>query len=412
MEGVIEMSRKELRQVEVYAMVESGVMSLIEAVEWLPIGYRQAKRNYKKYRLEGAEGLVHGLRGRPSNHRTGEAYRQGVIAFYQENLGGFNLSHASEKLRENGLEVNPETLRIWLIEEGYWKPRCKRKRGVHRQWRERKERVGEMVQMDGSFHSWFGDDRKDCLMVMVDDADNTTYARLYPEETTRGAMETLRGWVELYGIPFSLYTDRKTVYHTQREPSVEEQLAGIEPRTVFGKVCDRLGITLIAAQSPQAKGRVERQNGTLQDRLVSEIRYRKLTQIEQVNDYLREEFLPRFNHQFRKEARDTRDAHRGTEGMDLDVLFSIEEQRRVNNDWTIRYHNTRYQLKGKTSYPPAKSQVTVQERLDGTLHIYYRGKELGYTSIPETRTEKSQPQEMTEFPWPGTPSQTTGEIRV
>ena len=385
MEGNITMSRKEQKQLEIYAMVREGVLTLVEAAERLDIGYRQVRRNYRKYQTNGASGLVHGLRGRPSNHQVDRSHRQAVILFYQERLKGFNLKHASEKLTENGLEVNSETLRLWLISEGQWTPRKRKKRQHHRQWRQRKERTGDMIQMDGSFHHWFGDDREDCLMVMVDDADNATHARLFHEETTKGAMETLKDWIEHYGIPSSLYTDRKNVYHTDREPSIEEQLKGIEPRTVFGKACEKLGITLIRAYSPQAKGRVERQNSTLQDRLVSEIRYRKLTSVEEVNGFLTRIFLPQFNRQFKKEPSDLRDAHRPADGRDLGAIFSIEEKRRVNNDWTIRHHKIIYQLKGGTSYPPAKSYVTVQERLDGTLHIYYRGKEVSYTLILDSR---------------------------
>ena len=175
MEGDMAMSRKEQRQLEVYGMVKEGVLTLVEAAERLAIGYRQVRRNYQKYRLNEVSGLVHKLRGRPSNHQVSGFYRQAVLAFYQENLKGFNLNHASEKLAENGLEVNPETLRRWLISEGQWIPRKRKKRQHHRQWRKRRERIGNMIQMDGSFHHWFGDDREDCLMVMTDDADNTTY---------------------------------------------------------------------------------------------------------------------------------------------------------------------------------------------------------------------------------------------
>lgn len=388
MRGDITMSRKEQGQLEVYAMVQEGVLTLAEATARVEIGYRQVRRNYQKYRLNGASGLVHKLRGRPSNHQVSEYHRQAVLAFYQEKLKGFNLNHASEKLAENGLQVNPETLRRWLISEGQWIPRKKKKRQHHRQWRKRRERPGDMIQMDGSFHHWFGDDREDCLMVMIDDADNTTYARLFHEETTRGALETLRDWVKLYGIPSSLYTDRKTVYHPQREPSIEEQLKGIKPKTAFGKVCSKLDISLIRAYSPQAKGRVERQNSTLQDRLVNEIRYHKLTSVEAVNHYLADTYLPQFNRQFKKAPSDLRDAHRPVEGRDLQAIFSIEEKRRVNNDWTIRYHNSLYQLKGSSSYLPAKSYVTVQERLDGTLHIYYRGREVSYTLIEKASRPK------------------------
>jgi hypothetical protein len=277
MEGDMAMSRKEQRQLEVYGMVKEGVLTLVEAAERLAIGYRQVRRNYQKYRLNEVSGLVHKLRGRPSNHQVSGFYRQAVLAFYQENLKGFNLNHASEKLAENGLEVNPETLRRWLISEGQWIPRKRKKRQHHRQWRKRRERIGNMIQMDGSFHHWFGDDREDCLMVMTDDADNTIYARLFHEETTRGALKTLRDWIELYGIPSSLHTDRETVCQIQR-------------------------------------------------------------------------------------------------------ASSIEEKRRVNSDWTIRYRNGIYQLKGLLLYLPAKSYVTVQEHLDGTLHIDCRGKEVSYAA--------------------------------
>jgi len=402
MEGHITLSRKEQKQCALYPLVQKKVITLKEAGKKLGLSYRQVKRNYKRYRELGALGLAHRLRGRPSNHRIPTHYRESILSFYREHLQGFNLQHASEKLSEQNLPVHPETLRLWLKQEGEWISRRK-KVSRHRSWRERKQQFGEMLQMDGSFHNWLGTEETHCMMVLVDDATGITFAQLYKEETTRAAMEALKDWIQSHGIPESIYTDGKSVYKTNREPTIEEQLNNIRPQTAFGKVCDKLGIQLITAHSPQAKGRVERENGTLQDRLVNELRYHGINTVKQANQFLLTTFLPDLNRKFGKTPASEIDGHRKVDNLDMAAIFSWEETRKINNDWTIRYQNQYYQLDGSTaSLPPAKQRVTVQKRLDGSIHILYRGRELAYKVIAKPVAGKPAVQPKTAIPWLGT----------
>ena len=210
-------------------------------------------RSYKRYREDGDRGLVHRSRGRPSNRAKPEEFRREVLKRYDEKYEDFGPTFVAEKLAEEGLVLDHETLRRWLLAENKWKK--KRRRGKHRSRRERKAHFGELVQLDGSHHRWFGPEHPgSCLMNMVDDATGTTLSSMADEETTEAAMGTLWLWIERYGVPSALYTDKKNVFVTDREPTIEEQLAGMEPRrcVAFGKACEKLEIEIITANSPRA----------------------------------------------------------------------------------------------------------------------------------------------------------------
>ena len=259
-----------------------------------------------------------------------------------------------------------------------------------------------MLQLDGSFHDWLSTGEQYCMMVLIDDATNFTYARLYDEETTKAAMELLKDWIQTHGIPGSIYSDGKGVYKTDREPTIEEQLNDIEPRTAFGKVCGKLNIQLITAHSPQAKGRVERENGTLQDRAVNELRYHGIDNIKDANRFLETTFLPDLNRKFRKSPASEIDGHRKADNLDTDAIFSWEYTRKINNDWTVRFQNQYYQLNGPGElFPPAKQRVTVQKRLDGSIHLFYRGRELAYKAISKPVPPKESWRTKTASPWLG-----------
>jgi len=377
------MSAKERGRAVDLRRVQGGEQSLVQAAARMGLSYRQAKRVWHRYREQGDAGLVHRSRGRPSNRRKPEAVRKRFLELYREQLEGFGPTLASELLSERwGLEVDHETLRRWLLAEGLW--HIRRRRPRHRKWRARKERFGEMVQLDGSDHDWFTRGRRDCLLAMIDDATSRRMTRMASGETTVDALKLLWLWVERYGIPHSLYVDRKSVYWTEREPTLEEQLAGIEPATAFGRVCQKLGIEIIAAGSPQAKGRVERSHGVYQDRLVKLIGLDGLSSCEQVNTFL-EEFDEGLNERFAVEPASPIDAHRPVpQGMDLADVFVLEFTRTVQNDWTVRFENSWYQITGpKRSLPPAKDKVQVLRRLDGTLALHYRGRPVEYEKLPE-----------------------------
>ena len=283
MEEIVGLSAKERARLVELEQVKAGRQTVVAAAERLSMSGRQGKRIWKRYRAEGAKGLVHRARGRPSNRKLDPDSKRQSLELCRTRLEGFGPTLAAEKLAEVGLMVSHETLRRWLIVEGLWKK--KRKRGPHRRWRPPKEHFGELVQMDGSFHDWLETGEKPCLIDMVDDGTSFMDGRFFEQETTEGAMRVLWGWIELYGIPRALYTDHKNLYVTDREPTVDEQLAGRPALTAFGKACHKLGIQIIPAASPQAKGRIERRHGVLQDRLVKELRLRGIKDLEAANGF-------------------------------------------------------------------------------------------------------------------------------
>ena len=300
------MSKRELGRVEVLARVRSRQLRLVDAAVLLRRGYRQTKRLWKRYREEGAAGLKHRSAGRRSNRAYAESFRRKVLGMVREKYGGavgerFGPTLAAEHLASEDAErVDAETLRRWMLAEGLWSRERRRRR--HRRRRERKEHLGELVQMDGSFHAWLEERGPEgCLMDLADDATNTTLARLGEEETIWAAAGALRAWIERYGVPLALYVDWKNLY--KRSATAQERLRGEEPITQFGRMCAKLGIEVIAASSPQAKGRVERMHGTHQDRLVKKLRRKKISTHAEANAYLDQEYLVEHNRRFARGAR-------------------------------------------------------------------------------------------------------------
>jgi transposase len=370
MSGDLLMSKKERRRLRALERVKAGIISLKEAAAVMGVSYRQAMRIKNRYQRHGAAGLVHRSRGQESNRKADPSIKEAILKRYKERYEGFGPTFAMEKLEAEGYGVHHETLRRWLMEAGLWQRH--RKRSAYRQRREPKKRFGEMVQLDGSHHRWFEDraEQTSCLMSMVDDATKTTYAFLDEQETTEAAMRLLWGWIERYGIPMSLYCDRKNVYITDREPTLEEQLEGIEPMTAFGKACEKLGIEIITAYSPQAKGRVERRHGVFQDRFVKELRLQGISGIDLANDVLEGGFLEDLNRRFTVPAIDPQDAHvKIHKRVDLRTIFCFEEIRTVSNDWVVQYDNRYFQLTGRSisftrerSFPTKRSTLRSYRR--------------------------------------------------
>jgi transposase len=238
MEEIVGLSTKERARLVELEQVKAGRQTVVAAAERLSMSGRQGKRIWKRYQAEGAKGLVHRARGRPSNRKLDPDSKRQSLELCRTRLEGFGPTLAAEKLAEVGLMVSHETLRRWLIVEGLWKK--KRKRGPHRRWRPPKEHFGELVQMDGSFHDWLETGHKPCLIDLVDDATAKMGGGFFEQETTEGAMRVLWRWIELYGIPRALYTDHKNLYVTHRELTADEQLAGRPALTAFGKACHKL----------------------------------------------------------------------------------------------------------------------------------------------------------------------------
>lgn len=380
------MSKRELERAGVLARNQSGELKLRDAARLMGLSYRQAKRLRKKYGERGASGLKHGNAGRRSHRAIAEEQRGKMLALVREHYSGgigerFGPTLAAEHLaEEHGYEVHAETLRRWMLSAGLWSRA--RKRTPYRKQRERRAHFGELIQMDGSHHGWLEErGERGCLMNMVDDATGQAAMALEGGETIWGAARILRRWVERYGVPLALYVDWKNIY--VRPGRAEEKLRGEEPETQFGRMCRELGISIITANSPQAKGRVERAHGTHQDRLVKKLRVKKICSYEAANQYLEQEYVEEHNERFGREPRAEQDYHRAAPSRrELDQIFRLEQQRSVSQDWVVRYGPRSFQLQRQSGvYAPARSKVTVCEWEDGRLAIEYRGQKMKWEEI-------------------------------
>lgn len=379
------MSARELTRVEVLSRVKAGTLSVRSAATLLSVSYRQAKRLAQRYRAEGAKGLKHRSAGRASNHARPKAERERALALVRQKYSGpvavrFGPTLAAEHLAsEDGVTVHHDTLRRWMLAAGLWSRA--RKRSPHRSRRERKAHFGELVQLDGSFHLWYeARGPRGCLMNLVDDATGRTLARLGEEETIWAAVDVLRRWIEAYGLPLALYTDWKNVY--VREPNAQEQGTGAVPLTQFGRMCGSLGIQIIAASSPQAKGRVERNHGTHQDRLVKKLRRLGIADATAANAFLETRYLPEHNARFTQAPASTENFHRRTPSRaSLDRAFQLEETRVLSNDWIVRYDTRYFQVARQSQQAPARSTVVVREAITGAIEIRYRGRVMRWREI-------------------------------
>ena len=304
------MSDRDLHRVSVISRMVSGELTSQEGAELLAVSVRQVKRLKKRYVAGGARGLRHGLLGRSSNRQRAPSERERVLGIVRERYSGetekgagqrFGPTLAAEQLEEDeGLIIPVSTLRRWMTESRLWTRRRKWRPRFRR--RDRREHFGELVQLDGSFHDWLeGRGPVGCLMTMTDDATGRVFAQISKEETLWAAAHLLRGWIELYGVPRALYTDWKNLYHSRDRER--------RPLTQFGLMCSKLGIKIIAASSPQAKGRVERTHGTNQDRLIKKLRLQGIATYEEMNCYLTEHYLPAHNARFAHAPASSGDYH-------------------------------------------------------------------------------------------------------
>jgi len=379
------MSTDELKRAGVLARVAAETLSLRSAAALMAVSYRQAKRLYGRYRTKGAAGLRHGRAGQASNRATAARIRTRALALVREKYSGaiderFGPTLAAEHLAsEDGLTVDHETLRRWMLAAGLWSRA--RKRSPHRRRRERKAHFGELVQMDGSFHLWLeGRAPASCLLTLVDDATGQTLGRFGAQETIWAAVGVLRAWIERYGMPQALYTDWKNVY--VRPPNQAERVTGAEPLTQFGRMCATLGIQIIPASSPQAKGRIERNHGTQQDRLVKKLRRQGIADLQAANAFLETTYWADHNERFAQVPASPDDFHVARpRGLRLDRVFRLEETRTVSNDWVVRYDNRLLQIERQSGHPPARSTVLVCEDAAGAIEIRYRDRAMRWTEI-------------------------------
>lgn len=382
------MSSRERERLKLFERVRRGELSLREAAQICGLSYRQTRRLYKRYRMDGDRGLLHRGRGRRSNRALPAEVKATVLVRYQERYPDFGPTLAAEKLALEGHVLDHETLRGWLIKAGLWQKR--RKRGKHRSWRERRAHFGELVQLDGSHHKWFEERApKACLMNMVDDAQGTTHSWLAEEETIFAAMQLLWQWIDRYGIPQNLYTDKKNVYVIDEKTREKAADSGEEVFTQFGRACKQLGIKIITAHSPEAKGRVERNHGIYQDRLVKELRLAEINSIDAANEFLQNDYCDQLNERFAVAPRSEVDFHRSAKGYDLASIFCLEEERALTVDWIVRFENQFYQLQPARKTQVAKGKVLVRRYLNGELHFCYGERDLLYTLLAERPKRKT-----------------------
>src|SRR5438270_4032576 len=346
------MSRTERTRLEVFARVKSKQIDKVKAAALLGLSYRQVLRSYARYAARGAAGLAHASRGRPSNRGHDAAHREKVLAAYAARYADFGPTLAAEQLlARDGLDVNHETLRRWLADAGL-RDRS-RKRQAHRSRRDRKPHAGELVQLDGSPHDWLeGRGPRLALVEFVDDATGRAYGRFYPEETTAAVMDCLGRYARRHGLPRALYVDKDSIYVVNnREPTGAEILERREPRTQFARAADELGVSIVVADSPLAKGRVERVHGTHQDRLVKLMRLAGVTTMAQANAYLEAEYWPAYNARFAVAAGDPADLHVPATTVAalarLDQALCVKEPRTVGRDWCVSYERRVLQVAAK-----------------------------------------------------------------
>ena len=383
----IEMSQRERDRLKVMSPVLAGKRSQREAARLLSLSDRQVRRTQGRLESEGDAGIVHKLRGRPSNRRIDPAHRDKVVAQYKEQFAGFGPTMAAEKLSGQGLPVAVRTLREWLVADGQWERQ--RKGDKHRRRRERKACRGELVQADGSHHDWLeGRGPRMVLLVMIDDATSRVVARFYTGETTEAYMDLLGRYLRKHGRMGAMYVDGDSIFRSQDHHPEDPQ----PMLTQFGRALQELGIKLIQAGSPQAKGRVERFNGTAQDRLVKELRLAGASTLAEANRVLEKVFLPWFHRCCTVAPQSPNDAHRPLHpSLNLKAILSIQHKRRVSNDYTIRLDNQHYQLLPPPVPGLRGGRVTVEKRLDWSLHLRFKGQYLRYEMLGPAKAPGAEP---------------------
>ena len=386
-EDIIMVRQKELKRLHVIHKVIEGVLSQKEASELISLSDRQIRRIVARIREEGDGGIIHKSRGKPSKRRLPHKLKEKIIDLYRTTYTGFGPTLFTEKLEEReGITISDETVRTWLIEEGEWKKHRKQK--PHHQWRARKDYYGEMIQMDGSHHDWFeGRGPKCVFMGYIDDATGRVYGRFYDYEGTIPAMDSFKRYIKKHGIPMSVYLDKHSTYKSPAEPTWEDELNGVEPLSQFGRAMHELGVELIHANSPQAKGRVERLFNTLQDRMVKEMRLKGISTIQEANRFL-VYYLPVYNRRFAIEPNTRENLHVKAGKVDLDTILCIKTQRTVRNDHVIQHDTKLYQIENRMKL----EKVVVEDRVDGTMRIRHGKLALSFHEI-EKRPEKKKKEE-------------------
>jgi hypothetical protein len=381
----IELSAKERERLKVLHEVEQGHLKQVEAARRLRLTDRHVRRLQARLRAAGDAAMVHGLRGRRSNRKIPEILAQRALrTLRRERYRGFGPTLAAEHLARSGLVVSRETLRQWMSAAGLWQSRRRKLRQVH-VWRPRRAACGELVMMDSSPYRWLEERGPAChLVALIDDATSRVWGRLVEQDSTEENLRTLGGWLEHYGRPQALYTDKNSLFVTSRPVHRQEQLRGEPARTQFGRALAELGIEWIAAHSPQAKGRIERLFGTLQDRLVKEMRIRQIATLEDANRFLEMTFWPFWQQRFAVRPAAAGHAHRPLERTQrLEEILSVRVARTVAADHTVSWQGQRWGLRRENVCAGMRgAHAEIERRLDGSHWLRFRGRYLPLHPCP------------------------------
>lgn len=391
MGGNITMSQKEVKNYDIIKKVINQELVGREASSLLGYTTRHIRRLKRKVIENGIKGLIHAHRGKPSNRRIPDKERERIVVLIKEQYSDFGPLLATEKLSERNQIIRDKgTIRNIMIEADIWKPQRKKKE-IHREWRQRKAHKGEMLQYDGSYEHWFeGRGEKCCLLLCIDDADSEIWAKFDEHEGVVPTFNFWREYIERRGKPNAVYVDRFSTYSMNHKQAKENP----DTLTQFERAMKELNIGVIHAHSPEAKGRVENVFDTLQDRLIKELRLENISTIKEANKFLETEFLPKFNSKFMVEARSKTNLHKELnkqEKATLESIFARQNTRVVRNDFTICHNTDYYQLEKIQSVTICKSDVIiVEERTDGTVNLRLRGKRLNYHVLPKRQRPTSR----------------------
>ncbi len=381
----IALSQRERDRLRVLHQVQQGHLTQVEAAGRVELCDRQVRRLLLRLREQGDQAVVHGLRGRPSNRKLAARFEQKILARVRQRYADFGPTLAAEHLAKEGFLVSRETLRKWMTKATLWRPRSQRVKTIH-VWRERRASFGELVMQDSSPFRWLEERGPACqLIALIDDATSRIWARFTEHDTTEENLRTFGGWLRRYGLPLAHYTDKNSIFRTTHAAAIPEQLRGEAARSQFGRALSELGIAWIAAQSPQAKGRIERLFQTLQDRLVKEMRLAGIATIEAANHFLETRFLPEWEERFTVAPRNPRNAHRrlGREHR-LEEILSVRVARKVAQDHTVSWDGTRWGVPREEVCAGLRgAPVEIERRLDGSHWLRFRGRYLRLRHCPE-----------------------------
>jgi hypothetical protein len=381
--GKIELTASEKMKYDTIRSCSEKDITNKQAAHRLNLKIRQVQRLKRTYEKDGELGIVHGLKGGTAHNATDKETTKKIVNFFKEKKHkDFGPTFAQEKLVD--VKTSRETLRSIMIKNDLWKAKTRRGPGIHRQWRERMDSYGELVQFDGSYHDWFENGKEQCLLASIDDATSNIIKAVF--EDNEGVRAVFRFWwsyIEARGLPVAIYLDKFSTYKVNHKNAVDN----VEFITQFERAMKTLGIRVICANSPEAKGRVERLFGTLQNRLVKEMRLDDVRCIDEANIFLKKTYIKDHNKRFSVVPKNACDAHRNlTDDIKkkLSSIFSLHYARKVNNDFTIQFKTKWFQLSATQKTTIYKDDtVKVEEHLDDTIHIFKNDIPLNYILLPE-----------------------------